>query len=115
MKNVNNTNVKHKIIMKKLFISLALALITLTAGAQGPRVKTAEGVIEGTYESGIKVFKGVPFAQPPIGELRWKAPQPVKAWSGVRSAKEFGPNPMQLNPYGDMNFGTDKEAKTACI
>ncbi len=97
--------------MKKLFISLALALITLTAGAQGPRVKTAEGVIEGTYESGIKVFKGVPFAQPPIGELRWKAPQPVKAWSGVRSAKEFGPNPMQLNPYGDMNFGTDKRSE----
>ncbi len=94
--------------MRKPLISLALALITATAGAQGPQVKTAAGVIEGTYESGIKVFKGVPFAQPPVGELRWKAPQPVKPWSGVRAAKDFGPNPMQQNLFGDMNFGTDK-------
>ena len=70
--------------MKKLFISLALALMTMTAGAQGPQAKTAAGVLEGTYESGIKVFKGVPFAQPPVGDLRWKAPQPVKPWSGTR-------------------------------
>lgn len=94
--------------MKKLFISLALALATMTAGAQGPQARTAAGVLEGTYESGIKVFKGVPFAQPPVGELRWKAPQPVKPWSGVRAAKEFGPNPMQQNIFGDMDFGTDK-------
>lgn len=94
--------------MKKLFIPLALALFTMTAGAQEPQVKTAAGVLEGTYESGIKVFRGVPFAQPPVGELRWKAPQPVKPWTGVRAAKDFGPNPMQQNLFGDMNFGTDK-------
>lgn len=94
--------------MKKLFISLALALITLTAGAQGPQVKTTCGVLEGVYQSGIKVFKGVPFAQPPVGELRWKAPQPVKPWSGVRPAKDFGPNPMQQPLFGDMMFGTKK-------
>lgn len=94
--------------MKKLLTSLALALAALAAGAQAPQVKTAAGVLEGTYESGIKVFKGVPFAQPPVGELRWKAPQPVKPWIGVREAKDFGPNPMQQNLFGDMNFGTKK-------
>lgn len=97
--------------MKKLIISLALALCTAAAGAQGPQAKTACGVLEGTYESGIKVFKGVPFAQPPVGELRWKAPQPVKPWTGVRKAKHFGPNPMQQNLFGDMNFGTSENSE----
>ncbi len=91
-----------------MFISLALAIAAMAAGAQEPQVRTAAGVLEGTDESGIKVFKGVPFAQPPVGELRWKAPQPVEPWSGVRAAKEYGPDPMQQDIFGDMNFGTDK-------
>ena len=47
--------------MKKTLITLALAVITMAAGAQGPQAKTSCGVLEGTYESGIKVFRGVPF------------------------------------------------------
>lgn len=97
--------------MKKTLITLALAVITMAAGAQGPQAKTSCGVLEGTYESGIKVFRGVPFAQPPVGELRWKAPQPVKSWTGVRAAKHFGPNPMQQNLFGDMNFGTPENSE----
>lgn len=92
-------------------ITLALALVTAAADAQGPQAKTSCGVLEGTYESGIKVFRGVPFAQPPVGELRWKAPQPVKPWTGVRAAKKFGPNPMQQNLFGDMNFGTPENSE----
>ena len=94
--------------MKKLITSIALALCTMAAGAQEPQARTACGVLEGTYEAGIKVFRGVPFAQPPVGELRWKAPRPVEPWTGVRQAKQFGPNPMQLPIYGDMGFGTDE-------
>lgn len=96
--------------MKNLIASLALVLLGATAAAaqQGPQVRTASGVLEGIDESGIKVFKGVPFAQPPVGDLRWKAPQPVKPWEGVRSAKEYGPNPMQQDIFGDMMFGIDK-------
>ena len=55
--------------MKKTLITLALAVITMAAGAQGPQAKTSCGVLEGTYESGIKVFRGVPFAQPPGAAL----------------------------------------------
>ena len=68
------------------------------------QVKTQYGVLEGFEEDGVKKFLGVPFAQAPVGELRWKAPQPVPAWEGVREAKQFGDDPMQPNIFGDMSF-----------
>ena len=72
------------------------------AALENPQATTAAGVLEGVNESGVAVFRGVPFAAPPVGELRWKAPQPVENWTGVRSAKEFGPNPMQIIAFADM-------------
>ena len=53
----------------------------------GPIVETKAGKIEGTLEKGLYVFKGIPFAAPPTGKLRWASPQPVKPWPGVRQAK----------------------------
>lgn len=91
-----------------------LTLAVIGMQAQNPQVRTQEGIIEGTSESGLKVFRGVPFAAPPVGDLRWKAPQPVKSWTGVRKADKFGPNPMQLPVFGDMNFGT-KEMSEDCL
>ncbi len=76
-----------------------------------PRVKVQQGVLEGTLESGIKIFRGVPFAAPPVGDLRWKAPQPVQPWTGVREAKKFGDDPMQGNPFGDMGFNAEKKSE----
>jgi para-nitrobenzyl esterase len=58
-------------------------------------VKTKSGKVEGTVENGIKVFKGIPFAAPPVGELRWKAPQPVKPWKVVLKADKFAPGSIQ--------------------
>lgn len=96
----------------KTVLALVMMMVCGAAFAQdAPRVTVAEGVLEGVDVSGVKVFKGVPFAAPPVGELRWKAPQPVEKWSGVREAKEFGPNPMQLNVFGDMNFGTAENSE----
>ncbi len=101
--------------MKKTFMTLALTLLAGVMMAQQPtRVNVAEGTLEGTNESGIKTFKGIPFAAPPIGDLRWKAPQPAGKWQGVRQAKKYGPNPMQENIFGDMNFGT-KEMSEDCL
>jgi para-nitrobenzyl esterase len=72
------------------------------------QVKTANGIVEGNSEkAGILSFKGIPFAAPPVGDLRWKEPQAVKNWTGVRQTKKFGPNPMQYAVYGDMNFRSD--------
>ncbi len=81
--------------MKKLLVSLATCLFTLSMMAQ-TQVKVAAGILEGKDISGIKVFKGVPFAAPPVGNLRWKAPQAVTPWEGVRKATEYGPNQPHL-------------------
>ena len=61
------------------------------------RVKTANGVLESTAapKDGVRSFKGIPFGQPPVGDLRWREPQPVKNWNGARNADEFGPRCMQ--------------------
>lgn len=69
----------------------------LAAGAQNRRalVRTESGVIQGSADDAVSVYRGIPFAAPPIGELRWKAPQPVARWAGVRYATRFGPDCMQ--------------------
>ena len=74
--------------------------------ASGVLVKTASGTLEGTRDqiSGIATFKGIPYAQPPLGTLRWKPPQPSKDWQGVRRADAFGPRAMQLPLFSDMVF-----------
>jgi len=53
-------------------------------------VTMKSGKVEGSYEDGLYVFKGVPYAAPPVGELRWMPPQPVKPWSGIKQAKNYG-------------------------
>ena len=99
--------------MRKIRIVFIFCLLSLSVVSFAqlnndvPRVKTANGMLEGVKHSGIEVFKGVPFAAPPVGELRWKTPQPVKDWKGVRKADRFGPRPMQLSVFGDMNFRSD--------
>jgi para-nitrobenzyl esterase len=69
------------------------------------QIKTANGIVEGILEkSGVRSFKGIPFAAPPVGNLRWKEPQPAQNWQGVRKANQFGPKAMQAPIFGDMGF-----------
>src|SRR3982751_6591704 len=97
----------------KLLCTFLLPCISLMSFAQkissnlSVHVKTANGVLEGVEESGIISFKGIPFAAPPVGNLRWREPQPVKNWDGVRKADKFGPRAMQRAIFGDMNFRSD--------
>jgi para-nitrobenzyl esterase len=94
--------------MKLTYRTSLLAAILFTSALPvvgADRIKTANGVVEGmTEQSGIHVFRGIPFAAPPVGDLRWKAPQPVKDWAGVRSATQFGPRCMQRRVFNDMVF-----------
>jgi para-nitrobenzyl esterase len=73
----------------------ALALLTSPAHAAISRAETTAGVVQGEVVGGVGEFKGIPFAAPPVGNLRWKAPQPVQPWQGVRKTIAFGPACMQ--------------------
>src|SRR5262245_41568229 len=58
----------------------------------GPTIKLEQGEVQGALNEGVAVFRGLPFAAPPIGDLRWRAPQPAAKWQGVRPANVFGGN-----------------------
>src|SRR5450631_4850349 len=64
------------------------------------------GLISGikSETSGVIAYKGIPFAAPPVGTLRWKAPQPVSPWQGVKKCENFGPSPMQPKPVPFMVY-----------
>ena len=77
------------------------------AGAPRP-VRISTGLVVGLVApGGIREFRGIPFAAPPVGPLRWRAPEPVAPWRGVRDATHFGPRCVQLPLFGDMVFRSD--------
>ena len=75
----------------KRFVLLALSMTAVLAWGQTPVVKVEGGNIQGipSAAEGVTVFKGIPYAAPPVGELRWKRPQPVVKWKGTRKADTF--------------------------
>ena len=94
----------------KLFPTLLLTLaLASPAMAQNPQVTISNGTLQGTYNAatGINSYKGIPFALPPVGNLRWKAPQPPANWSGVLKADHFSHMPVQKHVYADMIFRAD--------
>ena len=79
------------------FAALALALLALPARAAGPdTVTVAQGALHGAVAGPVASFKGIPFAAPPVGDLRWRPPQPPARWAGVREATAYGPACMQM-------------------
>ena len=90
--------------MKRFTIGVAGAVVLLAcacaAQAQVREASVTGGRVSGVEAHGIVSFKGIPFAAPPVGALRWKAPQPVNPWSGVKQAGAFGPGCVQAaSPY----------------
>ena len=77
--------------MKKLFVICVLSLMTALAWGQSDVVKVECGQVQGvaSASSDVTVFRGIPYAAPPVGDLRWKRPQPVVKWKGVRKADTF--------------------------
>ena len=81
--------------MRAIALVLLAVLPAHAALAQITQVKVTGGEVSGVAEGGISIFKGIPFAAPPAGDLRWKAPAPVKSWSGTRKADAFANACMQ--------------------
>src|SRR5512133_1358410 len=75
--------------------TFALLIFNSSFAQQPTPVKVSEGLLQGTSEYGLTVYKGIPFAAPPVGNLRWRAPQPAEKWEGIKQADKFAPAPMQ--------------------
>lgn len=100
--------------MKTFLLTLAIIAIASILSAQNPNgfpvhATVSSGTLEGDYDNktGIQTYLGIPYAQPPVGQLRWSAPQPVKKWSGTRMAKAFGARAIQKHMWDDMLFRSD--------
>ena len=119
--------------MKSLRTALSAAglLMAAPAIAANPVVEAPAGTLEGKSVGKVREYKGIPFAQPPVGPLRWKAPQPLPAWPGVRKAQSFGaaciqPRPAAVHIYANppakisedcltLNIWAPEDAKDAPV
>ena len=97
--------------MKNMVIVFTL-LISCSLHARqtdpSPTVHTANGVLRGVSQGGVSSFKGIPYAAPPVGEYRWRPPQPVKSWQGVRDATRYGADcPQRTFPGSKATMSED--------
>ncbi|HEX5421684.1 MAG TPA: carboxylesterase family protein [Gammaproteobacteria bacterium] len=103
-----------KYLLTRALIPLVLGILGTPAFAQVLTAKVTGGTVQGVAENDIAVFKGIPFAAPPTGKNRWRAPQPVEPWSGVKSADHFAPACMQ-DPQMLKFIGSAAGASEDCL
>jgi len=89
---------------------LLLAPLAAAGEAMADQVRTRAGVVEGVTDADVRTFLGLPYAAPPVGDLRWREPQPVAPWPGVRKAAAFGPRCPQARIFDDMVFRDEPSA-----
>jgi para-nitrobenzyl esterase len=102
--------------IRSLFAGLvAVALLAITPTSFAQTVKTKSGDVAGATVSGVSSWKGIPFAAPPVGDLRWKAPQPVKAWSDVKQATAIGAGCLQPDRGDGGGAGAPPAQSEDCL
>jgi para-nitrobenzyl esterase len=104
--------------VKKLSLGVALAIVFVSfvsgAAAEIGEVDVTGGRVAGVSANGTVSFKGIPFAAPPVHSLRWKAPQPVERWAGVKQASAYAPSCMQ-DPNFMKIFGAGPAISEDCL
>jgi para-nitrobenzyl esterase len=105
--------------MKKAVALLLACSLLSGCGSSGlnagqPTVTVSGGALTGTQEDGVNRFLGIPYAAPPVNDLRWRAPQPAAAWDGTRDASKFGPDCVQNGPRGAPP-DTSRPASEDCL
>src|SRR5215813_12938212 len=103
-------------IVQFTFVAFIVVTAVVSAAISDP-VKIDTGLIEGTSNAGseVRVFKGIPFAAPPVGPLRWRPPQPVASWTGVRNTEDFGPRCMQGGAGGARGGAAPAPTSEDCL
>ena len=109
MKTTHARRPRRAVLLAALAVSAAAAVLVTGAGgavaapssgSSSPIVRTGGGLVRGAGAAGVDSFLGLPYAAPPTGNLRWRAPQPAAAWTGVRDATTFGPScPQAPSPF----------------
>ncbi len=95
--------------MRRVLLAIAIAALPWMSAAANTTVKVEQGLLDGTVEQGLTVYRGIPFAAPPVGDLRWRAPQPAAKWDGVRHADKFAPECVQ-GSFGSAPPGQEAPA-----
>jgi hypothetical protein len=115
---------KGDFIMKVLFICSLLVAGLVSASSfgkenpqdrrpdNGPIIKTADGPVRGLTKNGVNVFLGIPYAAPPVGDLRWKPPQPAKRWRGTLDASHYANTCTQVTTFQELKPIRHKAAKS---
>src|SRR5437867_4080468 len=97
LKSGNSVGTASRVTKLLLYFLAGVAAMGVGTTAQQPRVvRVDSGELQGVLDDGVVSYKGIPFAAPPVGDLRWRPPQPAAAWPGVRQAAEFGADCMQV-------------------
>ncbi|MBT8053780.1 MAG: carboxylesterase/lipase family protein [Xanthomonadales bacterium] len=101
----------------RIFVFLAAALLTPLALAAKDPVSVTGGAVQGTLaeDLGIRIYRGIPFAAPPVGEQRWRDPQPVTPWQGVRKADTWGDRCMQGEMFGGPLVSREQTMSEDCL
>jgi para-nitrobenzyl esterase len=98
---------------RRLAAIAGLIVMAGAAQAASPQVQTRQGPVEGFEAKGVSQFLGIPYAAPPVGDLRWRPPVPAKPWTGVRQAVKFGPTCAQITTLGV--FAGPANAREDCL
>src|SRR4051794_35888626 len=87
----NDVKESHMKKRSSLIVLFAIFSSCVVVAQQPAAIKMEDGLVQGVFENGLTIYRGIPFASPPVGNLRWRAPQPVKKWDTVLQAKKFAP------------------------